>query len=148
MHRFLSILLLALLYSSCAKKLHPPTESYAVFWYDNQWMKIRISPYVNAMPGSSSEDVIIPIRFELENQETFSEWPRKLKITGVRMPGKKASRADLDHQHWLTHAENGNVIRIPEKEIGRVFHLTLRFKDDHGKRYKVTFYNQGAGVVY
>ena len=148
-------LLTAITLSACSKILHPNTVDYVGFVVGEEHMRIGVEPYVNAMPGSTSNDVIIPIVLRVTNNEDYAEWKRKYKITKVSVSGVPAIHtqlSDLDHNEWMHNSadyDSRNCLRISLDITDRFFgKITLHFKDDRGKRYKVTFRGLSAGNVY
>lgn len=142
------------LLSGCAQKLYPPTEPHANFIWGKQIIQMDVGPYVNAMPGAESPYIIIGMEFHVANSDTFQLWERELKITKIHIPGtpKKYTEIEaLDHNEWLSndvHRKDYNVLRVPDSILDRQFDLDVHFKDNHGKRYAVSFKSLYAGNVY
>lgn len=147
---FLGLVALA----GCTQKLYPPSCSHAYLIVDNRIVDIRVEPYINAMPGAQSNDVIIPIGFYLNNPKQGEPWPRKFKLTRVKVSGIDKSlyqKNDLDHDQWMhnvTEDFDSNVLRVPIDKMPSIFDITIWFKDDKGRRYRVKFHDLGAGEVY
>lgn len=91
----------------------------------------------------------------MHNSDQGEEWPRKFKITKVRISNvdrKYTQISDLDHDQWIHNKQtkqDGNALRIPLDIAGRPLQkFVVCFKDDKGKRYQVTFRQLSAGNVY
>jgi len=142
---------------ACSKKLYPPSEPYTYIYADGDLIQMRVEPYVNGMPGAQSNDVIIGIHFDCcsnRPEPLPHDWPRKLKITKIRLSGVDKAYTeleDLDHNEWM-HSSlekyDYNVLRVPIDVASYQFSVTIWLKDDKGKRYKTTFHSIGAGVVH
>ena len=138
---------------SCAQAIYPPNEDYADFEVEGMNAIVRVEPFVNAMPGSNSSDVIIPISFLVDSEDEALPWPRKFRITKIRISGvkKRYTRLScLDHNNWIHNTleeEDRNVLRVPDDEIGTSFDIRIWFKDDAGKLYRVEFRGAYAGKV-
>lgn len=118
-------------------------------------MQIRVEPYINAMPGSESDQVIIPISLIMENNsEQGEDWPRKFRLTKVQISGvdpQYTTLDRLDHNEWMhNNAEENsrNALRILEDIMPQTFDVFVWFKDDRGKGYKTVFRGLSAGLVY
>lgn len=152
-HLLTTFVALALLVG-CAKTIYPETEPHATFVVDGLVMRVEVSPYVNAMPGSTSNDLIIPIQFSLVEFDSPTDWPRKFKITQIRLETLKGTITQLsalDHIQWMHPSlpESSNTLRIPLSKADRYIHtLSLWFKDDTGKRYLVSFHRLYGGDVH
>lgn len=153
MRQFLAFFAIPIYLLGCAKTIYPPTKNYAGFVIGDTSLQIRISPYENVMPGSRSENIIIPINFNANNREGWTDWPRKFRIIKIDIPGvkDKFTRLDkLDHNEWMHNTDmefSSNALRVPKEEIGYAFNMSIRFKDDRGKRYLVRFYSCQVGQV-
>lgn len=152
--KLLFFLLLITILNSCTQKIYPPTEDYAHLYVDKKFMQVNVGPYINAMPGAQSNDVITPITFYLENAKQGEKWPRKFKIVKIKVSGVSKNYyhiKKLNHNLWMhnTAEENDrNGLRIPIKVMPSSFDITIWLKDDKGKRYRIKFHGLGAGKVY
>lgn len=143
-----------LILSSCSDKIYPPTMEYVFFDVDGKSMQIRVAPFINAMPGAQSNDVVVPISFYMENSEQHEEWPRKFRLTKVRISRVNEMHTGidkLDHNSWMHNTQeerDGNALRISRDIMPHTFDVSIWFKDNKGKRYRVKFNRAYAGKVF
>ena len=148
----LALFLLTL--TSCSQKIHPRSENSASLYVADRFMRVNVEPYINAMPGAKSENVIIPITFYLQTDQQGEAWPRKFKIAKMKVSGVAPQfyqNNKLDHNQWMHNSDQEryrNALRIPIDTMPYSFDITLWIKDSKGKKYRVDYYGLGAGEVY